>query len=77
MVDALWIDMPQFNAYHSSVQPLIHYFREHRKAPMADESIAKLLPYARQTDFILKTFREIVDDLTYDKEKFENIIYDF
>jgi len=71
------IDLPQFNAYHNSLQPIAHYYHEYNKAPIKDKDIDKLLPYAKQTDFILKTFSEIVDDLTYNKEKFESIIYTF
>ena len=77
MIEAALIDLPQFNVYHHSLQPIAHYYHEHSKAPLADEDIDKLLPYAKQTDFILKTFSEIVDDLAYDKEKFQNIIYTF
>lgn len=77
MIEAALIDLPQFNVYHNSLQPIAHYYHEHSKSPLGDKEIDKLLPYAKQTDFILKTFSEIVDDLTYDKEKFEKIIYTF
>ena len=77
MVEAALIDLPQFNVYHNSLQPIAHYYREHNEIPLAGSEINKLLPYAKQTDFILETFSEIVDDLTYDKEKFETIIYTF
>ena len=77
MIETAFIDLPQFNAYHYSVNPIVHYYREHTKAPFDDEGINKLLPYAKQTAFILETFGEIVDDLTYDKDKFQQIIYTF
>jgi hypothetical protein len=77
MIETALIDLPQFNVYHHSLQPIAHYYHEHSKAPLADKDIDKLLPYAKQTDFILKIFSEIVDDFTYDKEKFESIIYTF
>jgi len=77
MLETVLIDLAQFNVYHNSLQPIAHYYHEHSKAPLGDKDIDKLLPYAKQTDFILKTFGEIVDDLTYDKEKFEKIIYTF
>ena len=77
MIEAALIDLPQFNVYHNSLQPIAHYYHEHSKAPLGDKDIDKLLPYAKQTEFILKTFGEIVDDLTYDKEKFEKIIFTF
>lgn len=77
MLEAVLIDLPQFNVYHNSLQPIAHYYKEHNKAPLLEKEISKLLPYAKQTDFILKTFGEIVNDLTYDKEKFEKIIYTF
>ena len=77
MLETVLIDLPQFKVYHNSFQPISHYYQEHSKAPLGDKDIDKLLPYAKQTDFILKTFGEIVDDLTYDKEKFEKIIFTF
>lgn len=77
MIETALIDLPQFNVYHNSLQPIAHYCEAHSKAPGADSDINKLLPYAKQTDFVLKTFGEIVDDLTYDKKKFEKIIYTF
>lgn len=73
----MFIDLPQFNVYSNSLSPIVHYSKEHTNGMLSESEIAKLLPYARQTDFILTTFHEIVDDLNYDKEKFENIIYTF
>ncbi len=77
MIEATLIDLPQFNVYHHSLTPIAHYQETHLDAPVSDADIGKLLPYAKQTAFVLSTFSEIVDDLTYDKEKFENIIYTF
>lgn len=78
MIEQMFIDLPQFNVYSNSLSPIIHYSKEHTSSSVLNESeIEKLLPYARQTDFILTTFHEIVDDLNYDKEKFENIIFTF
>lgn len=77
MLDAFVIDLPQYNVYHNSVSPIVHYFQEHKDQTPTEKEIDKLLPYAKQTDFILTTFHEIMDDLNYNKEKFENIIYAF
>jgi histidinol phosphatase-like PHP family hydrolase len=77
MIETMFIDLPQFNVYHNSVSPIVRYYREHINSFPSESEIDKLLPYAKQTDFILTTFHEIVDDLNYDKEKFENIIYTF
>lgn len=78
MIEQMFIDLPQFNVYSNSLSPIVHYSKEHTSSSVLSESeIEKLLPYARQTDFILTTFHEIVDDLNYDKEKFENIIFTF
>ena len=77
MIETLLVDLPQFNAYHYSVSPIVHYHKENNNSFPSESEIDKLLPYAKQTDFILTTFHEIVDDLNYDKEKFENIIYTF
>ena len=76
MIDAGMVDT-QFNVYQNSLTPMVQYYHTHEKAPFGDEEINRLLPYAKQTEFIIKTFRDIVDDLGYDKEKFQKIIYAF
>ena len=77
MLESLIVDMPQYNVYHHSVHPIVSYVKEHRNSVFSEHDLEKLLPYAKQTDFILSTFHEIIDDLNYDKEKFEKIIYTF
>lgn len=77
MIEQIHQDMPQYSVYTNSVTPLAHYFKEHKELVLTEAGIDRLLPYARQTDFVLKTFLEIVDDFHYDKEKFESIIYTF
>lgn len=77
MLEQVYIDIPQYNVYTNSVSPLAYYVKEHKDLMPTESEITKLLPYAKQTDFILSTFHEIIDDLNYDKEKFENIIYTF
>ena len=77
MIEQDFIDLPQYNVYTNSLTPLVHYFKEHKNSVPTEDEINKLIPYAKQTDFILTTFHEIIDDLNYDKEKFENIIYTF
>jgi len=77
MLEQVYIDIPQYNVYTNSVSPLVYYVKEHKDLIPTESEIAKLLPYAKQTEFILSIFHEIIDDLNYDKEKFENIIYTF
>lgn len=77
MVEQIYIDLPQYNVYSHSVTPISHYYKTHKSMVPGEKDIERLLPYAIQTDFILSTFHEIIDDLNYDKEKFENIIYSF
>lgn len=77
MIEQAFLDLPQYNVYTNSLTPLAHYFKEHKNSIPTEDEINKLIPYAKQTDFILTTFHEIIDDLNYDKEKFENIIYTF
>ena len=74
MIEQAFLDLPQYNVYTNSLTPLVHYFKEHKNSIPTEDEINKLIPYAKQTDFILTTFHEIIDDLNYDKEKFENII---
>ncbi len=77
MIEQAFLDLPQYNVYTNSLTPLVHYFKEHKNSIPTEDEINKLIPYAKQTDFILTTFHEIIDDLNYDKKKFENIIYTF
>jgi hypothetical protein len=77
MIEQAFLDLPQYNLYTNSLTPLVHYFKEHKNSVPTEDEINKLIPYAKQTDFILTTFHEIIDDLNYDKDKFENIIYTF
>ena len=77
MIEQAFLDLPQYNVYRNSLTPLVHYFKEHKNSIPTEDEINKLIPYAKQTDFVLTTFHEIIDDLNYDKEKFENIIYTF
>ena len=77
MIEQAFLDLPQYNVYTNSLTPLVHYFKEHKNSIPTEDEINKLIPYAKQTDFVLTTFHEVIDDLNYDKEKFENIIYTF
>ena len=69
MIEQAYIDLPQFNTYSNSVTPISHFYKTHKSIIPTETDINKLLPYAKQTDFILSTFHEIIDDLNYDKEK--------
>lgn len=77
MLEQIYIDLPQYNVYSNSVSPISHFYKTHKSVIPSESDIDKLLPYAKQTDFILTTFHEIIDDLNYDKNKFEKIIYSF
>ena len=77
MIEQVYIDLPQFNTYSNSVTPISHFYKTLKSIIPTENDINKLLPYAKQTDFILSTFHEIIDDLNYDKEKFEQIVYSF
>jgi len=77
MIETMFMDLPQFNVYNNSLSPIVHYYKEHMSLTPSEGEINKLLPYAKQTDFILTTFHEILDDLNYDKKKFEQIIFTF
>ena len=77
MIEQIYIDLPQYNVYSNSVSPISHFYKTHKSSIPSESDIDKLLPYAKQTDFILTTFHEIIDDLNYDKDKFEQIIYSF
>jgi hypothetical protein len=75
MFDQVAIDLPQI--YHQSFTPITHYYQEHKNNSLGAIEIQKLLPYAKLTNSILVTFFEIIDDLSYDKDKFEQIIFSF
>jgi len=78
MIEQMYVDLPQqFNTYHSSVSPIVKYCQNHKNKIPTESEKNKLLTYAKQTEFILMTFHEIIDDLNYDKAKFEQIVYNF
>ena len=69
-------DINQFQVYNHSLAPITHYSKTHLdNSLLSEDDVKKLLPYAKQTDFILGTFSDIIDDLNYNKEKFEEIIF--
>ena len=73
----MYVDLPQLNTYHSSVSAIVQYCQNHKNKIPTESEKNKLLTYAKQTEFILMTFHEIIDDLNYDKAKFEQIVYNF
>ena len=76
MIDFALNDINQFQVYSYSFAPITTYSKRHQDNSLLDDNeIKKLIPYAKQTDFILSTFSDIIDDLNYDKDKFESIIF--
>ena len=45
MIEQIFIDLPQFNVYHNSVNPIAHYYKEHINSSPSESEINKLLPY--------------------------------
>jgi len=65
---------PQFDIYHTSIQPIIQSVQKPSQSLMDERYIKELLMYAKQTDFILSTFIDIIDELNFDKVRFEEVI---
>ncbi len=42
---------------------------------LTDQDVKELLPYAKQALFVLNGFIDIIDELNYGKEKFEELIF--
>jgi translation initiation factor 2 beta subunit (eIF-2beta)/eIF-5 len=77
MIEMAMNDLIQVDLYNNSLKPLEHYYNSHKSLVPSEAEIQKLIPFAKQTKFILETFHEIVDNLNYDKERFEEIIFKF
>lgn len=77
MIELAIHDLMQVELYSNSLKPLEQYYSAHKSMVPDEGEIQKLIPFAKQTEFILETFHEIVDDLNYNKEKFEEIIFKF
>lgn len=76
MLEMAMINLPQMNAYNDYIKPIFGYHKSHKGKYIPTEAeIKELLPYAEQTKFFIDSFNDIIDDLNYDKEKFEQIIY--
>lgn len=67
----------QLDVYNSAIKPIEYYFNSHKSMTPSEPELQQLIPFAKQTEFILDTFHEIVDDLNYNKERFEEIIFKF
>ena len=73
MFDYAMIDH-QINAYSNLISPIIEYAKQNQNLPLSENDIHMYIPVAKQTEFVLDGFLTIIDDLNYDKEKFENLI---
>ncbi|SFV50700.1 hypothetical protein MNB_SM-7-1151 [hydrothermal vent metagenome] len=74
MFDLAMIDNNQFDMYAQSIKPISMYVSSHKMTAPSDYEAQKLLPYAKQTQFVTNTLIDIIDDLKYDKEKFEHFV---
>ncbi len=74
MFDLALLNANQFDMYDQSIKPISMYVSSHKSIAPSDFEAQKLLPYAKQTHFVTSTLIEIIDDLTYDKEKFVNFV---
>ena len=43
MIETLLVDLPQFNAYHYSVSPIVYYHKENNNSFPNESEIDKLL----------------------------------
>ena len=76
MIELAINDINQFQTYNYSFVPITNYSKSHINNSIYDkDEVKRLIPYAKQTNFILGTFSEIIDDLNYNKDKFENFIF--
>ena len=67
----------QINAIAHMVEPIAHYRAHDSNAPITDSEAKELTHFAKQAKFMIEGFLDIIDDLTYDKEKFEETIARF
>ena len=74
MIDLALLNNNQFDVYSSAMKPISIYVNSHKSLAPKDADAKQLLTYAKQTQFITGTLIDIIDDLTYDREKFVNFI---
>ena len=73
MFDAIVLDNQIGSFVHHWQQK--QEIRQHQSQILTDADAKELLPYAKQTLMMLDGLLDIVDELNYDKEKFEQLIF--
>jgi len=61
---------PQIQIYQETIKPISHY-EEYINNKILTST---MLTYAKQAQFIVKSTRDIIDDLNFDIEKFEEFL---
>ena len=77
MLDAAFIDTVNFDTiYSTSMQGVkSHYQKIFHQNTLQEVEIESTLPSAKLASLMISGLKEIVQDLNYDKEKFENLIF--
>jgi len=73
MLDTITVDTQIGNFVHHWQQK--QEIRQHQSQILTDADAKELLPYAKQALVMLDELLDIVDELNYDKEKFEQLIF--
>jgi len=73
MLDTITVDIQIGNFVHHWQQK--QEIRQHQSQILTDADAKELLPYAKQALVMLDELLDIVDELNYDKEKFEQLIF--
>lgn len=60
---------PQLQIYNDTIKPISHY--EHY---VDSVSTVEMLNYAKQAQFIVSSTRDIIDDLNFNTERFEQFL---
>lgn len=76
MIDVGMLDH-QINAIAHIVEPIAQYRAHDGNGPLTDTEAKELIHFAKQAKFMVDGFLEIIDDLSYDKDRFEATIARF
>ena len=76
MIDVGMLDH-QINAITHIVEPIAQYRAHEGNRPITDAEAKELIHFAKQAKFMVDGFLEIIDDLSYDKDRFEATIARF
>lgn len=76
MFDTAFIDTSNFDkVYNISMNEMKAYYKDHDQIMLSDNIVSNMIPHAKFSATILSGLKDIVHDLNYDKERFEELVF--